>query len=633
MNLPFVQAKPVDRSSNFAKSASDTLPEPVQAAALQEPSVRLLYERGATLAALGETDAALSSLRAAGAKDPGLAAIWHRLAAVSQSDDDRRIASRALSILSHSDVSTVPWAAHTKKLPSVKLEQAIRKTEAGYKGTSPETAEFLLREHLHAEPEDVAAMRVLAGYWIDQIRYPEAEALLGRILELAPSFADARFMLAVVMFRQGHAALAVPHAETALTADRKSIPVRTLLASCLAMSGEFSRAIALYEGIIADSPKLAPVWLSYGNALKSAGRADDALRAYRRCIALAPGLGEAYWSIANFKTARFSDADLTGMRNALEGGKLSVEDRFHLHYSLGRALEQDRDFEGSFTHYAEGARIRRTLAAYSADATSAMARRHRALFTAAFFDTHAGGGCMDADPILVLGLPRAGSTLIEQILSSHSQVEGTMELPEIIAMANKLGGSDGRQYPECLAQHDAAQLAELGAGYMRDTRAYRTTRKPFFIDKMPGNWEHVGLIRLILPNAKIIDARRDPMANCFAAFKQLFSALDYSYDLTDLGRYYRDYAGMMAHWDEVQPGAVHRVVYEDLVADTETQVRSLLAYCGLDFEPACLRFWETQRAVSTASSEQVRQPIFREGLDQWRNYEPWLGPLKEALEG
>ena len=606
--------------------------------ALAADPLRTLYERGLTLAALGDLQEALDALRLAASRatetsPPDSAAIWRKLGGLLETMRDPDGASSAYATAAEFGGDKEQQPRPVKPSSASRLDQAAKKFEAQCRLSSPEVAELLLRQHLHAQPEDAAAMKVIANLWIAQHRYPEAERLLERAIEIAPGYTGARHMLAVVLFRQGHAARAAAHAERVLESDRSSIPVRTLLASCLAMSGDYARAIAGYESIIAQAPRLPTVWQSYGNALKSAGRRDDAVRAYRRCVALAPQLGEAYWSIANFKTERFSEAEIDSMRIALRSSGLSAEDRLYLHYSLGRALEQDGEFEDSFTHYAEGARIRKREVSYSADATTAQIRRAMQLFTASFFEARAGTGCMDADPIFVLGLPRAGSTLIEQILSSHSQVEGTLELPEIIAMARELGGRDGRAYPQRVADLDAAQLAALGARYIADTRAYRSTKRPFFVDKMPGNWEHVGLIRLILPNAKIIDARRDPMANCFAAFKQLFSALDYSYDLTDLGRYYRDYAAMMAHWDEVQPGAVHRVMYEDVVADTGAPVRRLLDFCGLEFEPACLRFWETKRAVSTASSEQVRQPIFREGLDQWRNYEPWLEPLKKALNG
>jgi hypothetical protein len=333
---------------------------------------------------------------------------------------------------------------------------------------------------------------------------------------------------------------------------------------------------------------------------------------------------------------RFSAAEEGAMMAQLARPDLSVEDRFHLHYALGKALEDRGEFAGSFDHYAAGAKLRRGEIQYDAAETTAQTRRAAALFTGDFFASRAGGGSQDPAPIFIVGLPRSGSTLVEQILASHSSVEGTMELPEMAAMVASLirggGKPDPTVYPGVLAALSAEERAGLGEAFIERTRIHRKLGRPFFIDKMPQNFWHIGLIQLVLPNARIIDARRHPMAACFSAFKQHFArGQGFSYDLGEVGRYYRDYVDLMAHLDEVLPGRIHRVIYEDMVEDTEGQVRRLLAYCGLAFEPACLRFHENERAVRTASSEQVRRPIFREGVDHWRHYETWLGPLKEAL--
>jgi hypothetical protein len=324
------------------------------------------------------------------------------------------------------------------------------------------------------------------------------------------------------------------------------------------------------------------------------------------------------------------------MRRQLADPALGAEDRLHFHYALGKALEDRGDYADSFRQYAEGARLRRAERPYDAAESHDQMLRSKALFTERFFAEREGGGSPAPDPIFIVGLPRAGSTLIEQILASHSAVEGTMELPDIAALARRLGrpGSrvEGPRYPEALADLNGAARTALGEEYIERTRIHRKKGRPLFIDKMPNNLHHIGLIQLILPNAKIIDARRAPMASCFSAFKQLFArGHAFSYDLTDLGLYYRDYVALMDHFDTVLPGRVWRVIYEDMVEDTERQVRRLLDYCGLPFEAACLRFHENDRPVRTASSEQVRRPIFREGLEQWRRYEPWLGPLAAAL--
>jgi tetratricopeptide (TPR) repeat protein len=377
-------------------------------------------------------------------------------------------------------------------------------------------------------------------------------------------------------------------------------------------------------------PKL---WLSYGGALRCAGRRDDSLQAIRTCLRLAPSTGRAWWDLANLKTEILTQDDTEAMRAYLAAPDISEQDRIYLHYALGHAEAQRAAHEDSFAHYAAGAALKRAVTDYDPDAFRAQVRATTDLFTPAFFAPRQGAGLPDPAPIFIVGLPRTGSTLVEQILASHSAVEGTTELSAIGNIARDLARqSDEPAYPQCLTALSPAELADLGRRYLDRARIYRKTERPRFIDKMPANWEHVGLIHLILPRAKIIDMRRDPMASCFAAFKQYFDAgAAFSYDLEELGRYYNDYAETMAHFDRVLPGRIHRVTYETLVTDTEAEIRRLLAYCGLAFEPACLRFWETRRQVATASSEQVRQPIFRAGLDEWRHYERWLGPLKEVL--
>ncbi len=409
-----------------------------------------------------------------------------------------------------------------------------------------------------------------------------------------------------------------------------------LKAAALGRVGDYAQAIRDYETVLQDHPDQPKAWMSYGHALKTVGRGADSIAAYRRTIALLPGLGEAWWSLANLKTLRFSKADIDQMRAQLDRADLGDEDRLHLHFALGKAFEDEARFEDSFAHYLKANTLRRATLDYDPEETTRHLERSKAVFTPAFFAARTGVGCDAPDPIFILGLPRAGSTLIEQILASHSAVEGTMELPDIIALANRLDGRRRREepsrYPEGLGELDAEALRALGEEFIERTRVQRKLGRPLFIDKMPNNFAHVGLIHLILPNAKIIDARRHPLGCGFSCFKQHFArGQGFTYDLADLGRYYADYAELMAHFDEVLPGRVHRVIYEELVQDPEAEVRRLLAYCGLAFEDQCLRFYENDRAVRTASSEQVRSPIFTDALDQWRRFEPWLGPLKAAL--
>jgi len=394
--------------------------------------------------------------------------------------------------------------------------------------------------------------------------------------------------------------------------------------------------LRIYADLLEQHPRNPKVWMSYGHALKTAGHGDRAIDAYRHSLQDEPSFGEVWWSLANLKTFRFSADDLAVMRQQLARDDLGDEDRLHLEFAVGKALEDAAEYEPSFRHYARGNAIRRAQLHYSADDTSRRVRHIRAMYTRDFLAARAGAGSPARDPIFIVGLPRSGSTLIEQILSSHSQVEGTMELPEIISITRMLreqGGPDSAMpYHEALAALDADALRELGEHYLAHTRILRKTAAPLFVDKMPNNFMHVGLIHLILPNAKIIDARRHPLACCFSGFKQHFArGQSFSYSLEDLGRYYRDYVTLMAHFDAALPGRIHRVLYERMVEDTEAEVRGLLDYCGLPFEESCLRFFENARPVRTASSEQVRKPIYRDGVDHWRHYAPWLVPLETAL--
>lgn len=488
-------------------------------------------------------------------------------------------------------------------------------------------AEQALRPRLKEDPFDVAAMRMMAELAGRLGRYRDAEALLRRALELAPGFRAARSNLATVLHRQNRSDEALVELDRLLAEEPDNPTHANLKAAASARLGEFDEAIALYEAVLARAPDQPKIWMSYGHVLKTVGRQSDAVDAYRKAIAIRPALGEVWWSLANLKTVRFDDADVAAMRTALDQPGLSDDDRLHLHFALGKALEDRRDAAESFRHYAMGNAIRRDQLPYDPADTDEQVARAKAIYTPAFYAARKGWGCLAPDPIFILGMPRAGSTLIEQILASHSQVEGTMELPDIPALAARIGSSD-----RSVADLSAEEVRSLGEEYLERTRVQRKTDRPIFIDKLPNNWAHVGLIGLILPNAKIVDARRHPLASCFSNFKQHFArGQSFTYGLRDVGLYYASYVELMAHFDRVLPGHVHRIIYERLVADTEAQIRALLDAMGLPFEEACLRFWETERAVRTASSEQVRRPINREGLEPWKPYEPWLGELKDAL--
>lgn len=568
----------------------------------------------------GSPEDSVASLRRIAAADPARPEVWRALA-------DRLLAAGDANGAADAYLRHVHHAVRDPELMAA---------AAALHANAIPDAETRLRRRLKRAPTDVAAIRMLAEVAMRVDRAEDAERLLTRCLELAPGFGEARYNYAVALHRLNKPAQAIAELDRLLGENPGDPGCRNLKAAVLCRTGDYEPAIAIYAELLVEHPRQAEVWLSYGHALKTAGHTERAIEAYRRCIAINPEFGEAYWSLANLKTFRFDDAEIAAMRTALAQSDLASEHRLHFEFALGKALEDRADYAESFRHYAAGNAERRTRTPYDADDTHARLARARETYTAEFFRAREGSGCAAPDPIFIVGLPRAGSTLIEQILSSHSAVEGTMELPEIISITRALRRSaqEARAgaYHDALAGLGASELRALGEQYLERTRIHRKLGRPFFIDKMPNNFAHVGLIHLVLPNAKIIDARRHPLACCLSGFKQHFArGQNFAYSLEDLGRYYRDYVDLMAHFDAALPGRVHRVIYEDLVDDTEHEVRRLLEYCGLPFEDACLRFFDNARPVRTASSEQVRQPIYRDGVEQWRHYEAWLDPLKSAL--
>lgn len=574
---------------------------------------------GIALGRSGRGEAAISALRRAVALQADLPDAWRALADHLTVTGDTQGADQAYA----------QYIKHSTRDPRL-MEAAAALCE-----NRIAIAEALLKQHLKQHPTDIAAIRMLAEVAARLGRYVDAENLLARCLELAPGFLAARHNYAIVLHRQNKSAAALGEVEKLLAADARSPTFRNLKAAVLSAVGEYERAIELYAGVLSEYPDNAKVWMSYGHALKTAGRQEACIHAYRRSIELAPSLGEAYWSLANLKTVRFTQRDIETMQGQLAAGS-SAEDRFHFHFALGKAFEDAGQFEQSFQHYEHGNSQRRALVTYDAGANAEQVRRLKALFSAEFCARRADAGASAPDPIFIVGLPRSGSTLLEQILSSHPLVEGTMELPVLAGIARELGGRRGRnqptKYPQILATLDADALRALGERYLQETRIYRKTAAPLFIDKLPNNFAHAGLIHLILPRAKIIDARRHPLGCCLSGYKQHFArGQHFTYSLEDIGRYYRDYVELMAHFDAVLPGRVHRVLYEEMVADTEAEVRRLLDYCGLPFDERCLRFFENERAVRTASSEQVRRPIYGDAVGHWQHYEPWLGSPKSIL--
>ena len=575
-------------------------------------------ELGLALGAAGQGDAAVVALRHALKLNPALPDAWRALG----------------DHLTVGGDTTGADAAYAQQIRySTQDPRLVQAAIALHDNEIPQ-AEALLREHLKQHPTDIVAIRMFAEVAARLERYTDAQSLLERCLELAPGFAAARRNYATVLHRQYKDAEALEQADRLLAIDPTDPTYRNLKAAILGGLGRYEESIELYAGILARYPQQEKVWLNYGHALKTAGRQQDSIDAYRKCIALAPHCGAACWSLANLKTFRFSSDEVEAMRTQLARTDLAEDDRVHFEFAAGKAFEDAKTYDVSFEHYARANSLRRAQLGYDADRTSARVRRCQEILTSAFFEQRRGYGAEAPDPVFIVGLPRAGSTLLEQILASHSAVEGTMELPDLISIARKLTGTSGSgaRFPESLTSLSAAECRALGEQYIRQTRVQRRTAAPFFIDKMPNNFAYVGFIQLVLPNAKIIDARRHPLGCCLSVFKQHFArGQSFAYDLEDLGRYYRDYVALMSHFDEALPGRVHRVIYETVVENTEAEVRRLLDYCGLPFEAQCLRFYDNARAVRTASSEQVRQPIFRDAMEHWRHYEPWLDPLKRAL--
>jgi tetratricopeptide (TPR) repeat protein len=496
-------------------------------------------------------------------------------------------------------------------------------------------AERLCRDCLRREPRNVSAMSLLAEIGMRCGRLDDAETLLTVCLGLAPGFQPAHFTYAELLFRKLRYVEALDEIGKALTAEPGRQSYLLLKGVILAQSGRTDEALEIFDAVLERHPGEARIHLNRGRAMQMAGRHAEAVAANRRALELEPGLAEAWWSLSNLKTFRFDDADVTRMQEQLGADDTAVIDQVQLSFALGKALEDRGEYDESFRHYAKGNAAKRRTVRWDADEHHGDVEAVAALFDAPFFAARRDWGDPSPAPIFIVGLPRAGSTLLEQILASHSRVEGTMELPDILSMASRLAGSaagDRRtSYTNVMATLGANDFAACGAEYLERTAGHRSGA-PFFVDKMPNNYIHVGLIHLMLPNAKIVDARRQPMACGFSVFKQLFAfGQTFSYSLDEIGRYYRDYVRLMSHWDEVLPGRVLRVDYEAVVENTEEQVRRLLAYCGLEFESACLDFHRTERVVRTASSEQVRQPIYKGAVEQWRNYEPHLVPLREAI--
>jgi len=580
---------------------------------------RLFQERGHCYRALGDAPRAITAYQRAVALNEGLPASWKALAELLRASGRTAEADNAARTAAY--VGSLPVPVVTAK--SLYAEGEVT------------AAEQMVRRFLQSDPDHVEGMRLLAQIGVKLGILDDAEFLLESVLAFTPDYPAARFEYASVLAQRQKFRQALVEAEKLRRLDPANRAFRTLEANAYVGLGDHARALEAFRALAEETPGNAELHLSVGHALKTLGRQRDAIAAYRAAAVARPSFGDAYWSLANLKTYRFEDAEIEAMGAQEAAPGTPLVDRYHLCFALGKALEDRADYEASFRYYERGNALKRSEIHYDPEALERVFRMQTTVCTPEFFAARRGWGSPSGDPIFIVGLPRSGSTLIEQILASHSAVEGTKELAEIPRLVQQLNGRESEdsrpRYPGVLAELDAERFRRFGDEFIADTRAYRSG-KPFFIDKMPNNFRHLGLIHLMLPNAKIIDARRDPMACCFSNFKQLFaSGQEFTYGLEDIARYYRGYVDLMAHWDAALPGRVLRVQHEQVVADLEGSVRRILAYCGLEFEPACLEFYKTERSVRTASSEQVRQPIYTEGLDQWRHFEPWLAPLRAAL--
>jgi len=591
---------------------------------LHHPGMSALYqERGHCYVALKEAPRAIEAYERAVSINAALPDTWSMLEGLYRLVGDEGKRQRA--------------AAYATRLKSVPPD-VVKATGLFCEGDLG-AAEKLVRAYLVRHGNQVEAMRLLARIGVAREVLDDAEVLLAAALELAPDYTELRRDYACVLLDRHKHAEAIVQLDRLIGADPKNVDYRTLRATATVGLGDFEGGIRGFEGVLRDTdPKsraAADLHLSIAHALKTLGRRQEAIDAYNAAIEVRPKFGDAYWSLANLKTYRFTDEELSTMQAAEAASDTATIDRYHLCFALGKAYEDREAYERSWAYYERGNALKRAESRYRPDLVEQNTALQKQFCTPEFFEERSGYGASSHEPIFILGLPRAGSTLLEQILASHSQVEGTQELSDVPRAVLDLQGYNpdlnNPRYPACLAAMPASDFLAMGERYLADTKIYRTG-KPRFIDKMPNNFRHVGLIHLMLPNAKIIDARREPMACCFGNLKQLYArGQEFAYSVDDIARYYRTYLELMAHWDAALPGRVLRVLHEDVVDDLEGSVRRILKFCGLEFEAACLEFHRTERSVRTASSEQVRQPIYREGLDQWRHFERWLGPLREAL--
>lgn len=587
-----------------------------------DPSyARAHQEAGHILLAAGKLTPATKAYEKAVETDSALIASWRSLITLYN-----KIGEQKKATIAQHEVAQLE-----------QLSPVLQAVKSNLNRDDLETADLLCREHLQNNKDDIEGMRLLSEIANRAKILDDAEFILESAVAFKPTHIGARFDYISVLVKRQKFGKANELAQALFDEQPHNKQFKSQLAATLIGVGETERGASLYRELIEEGEQQQLAYLLLGHAEKTMGNLPAAIESYQKLYDFKPDFGDAFWSLANTKTYAFTEKEVAHMEDYKQRADTDIVDKVHFHFALGKAYEDKKDYDNAFAAYSEGNSLNKDIVKYNVDEMSKRMERQKSICKAELFASLKDVGSSSAEPIFIVGLPRAGSTLLEQILASHSQVDGTLELPNILSLSKRLQGrapvAEGEepQYPKILGELDRDYFQRFGEQYIEDTKVFRQGA-PFFIDKMPNNFVHLGLIKLILPNAKIIDARRHPMACCFSGFKQLFAeGQEFTYGLTEIGNYYKDYVQLMDHWDEVLPGFVLRVQHEEVVEDLETQVKRMLEFCDLPFEESCLEFYKTQRNVRTPSSEQVRQPIYKTGLEQWRHFEQHLTPLIDAL--
>lgn len=606
-------------SQRYLDQPKEALQTLAQLKAASPNYARAYQEEGHNQKILGDTRSARDAYQRAVELNRALIASWRELATIHKQQHDQN--AFAVAKAEFDRLSSLP--AELVSVTSLIQENKLYR------------AEKLCREFLQTTPHHIEAMRLLAKLGMKLFVYDDAEFLLESCVELKPDYWLARLDYVTVLHKRQKFEKALEQAVILRDMFPGNFVFDLRFANQNVALGKFDEALQVYDRIIKAHPEFERTFLSRGHALKTVGRVEEGIESYRSAYRVRQSFGDAYWSLANLKTYRFTDEEIVQMRSQIERAETAIDDRYHLCFALGKALEDRERYEESFAFYEQGNALRKSGLRYDPERLE-LAMQHQAeVCTEELFQNKAGCGGDYRDPIFVVGLPRAGSTLLEQILASHSQIDGTMELPNILATAHRLNGrrlvAEEANYPKLLTDLNAKHYRKLADAYIDDTAIYRKGA-PRFVDKMPNNFMHIGLIHLMFPNARIIDARRHPMACCFSGFKQLFAdGQEFTYGIEEIARYYKSYVKLMAHWDDVLPGKVLCVHYEHVVRDADSEVRKILDFLGLPFEDSCLNYYQTDRSIRTPSSEQVRQPIYTGALEHWRNFEPYLDVLKTKL--